>query len=231
MKNLLIILSLFISGLLTGQQKLNQFTWDDPVVFKNSGNPFVRSYGELSDSLSSLTDDKIDFYFHNGEYFAVQSWADYFNWFTTKYWYRFAISSDVYRFHYLTGNNIEMMRFLNNECVSESIHLSPAVARIEWENVDQLQDRRQRRTKAVAFSESSFEKENKVLISRKKRDEVIAIRKAEFKQTQSQRDLSRMQSTYKTSRSSSLSSTNTPNTPSATSTSGNTSSTKGLRKN
>ncbi|MFK7951383.1 MAG: hypothetical protein AB8B73_00950 [Ekhidna sp.] len=230
MRKSLFVLSFFILGSLSAQQNLNQFNWDDPVVFKNSGNPYVRSYGELSDSLSSLTDKKIDFYYHDNEYFAVQSWADYFNWFTTKYWYRFAISTDVYKFHYLTGNNVEMMRFLNDECVSETIHLSPAVAQVEWNRVNPINENRRSTVKKSVFTESAFKKENARLISNKKREDAISNRKEELQLSQSRRDLIKMQqsSIKATSRTSSLSEGGSSG---GSSTAKNTSNTKGVRKN
>ncbi|NQZ76786.1 MAG: hypothetical protein HRT61_11910 [Ekhidna sp.] len=115
MKNILTLFAFLTVGASFGQLELNQFNWDDPGFYKNSGNPFVRGYGDLSDSLSALTNDEIDYYYHHGKYFAISTWADYYHWFTSKFWYRFGISTDVYKFHYLTGNNIEMMRFLFNE--------------------------------------------------------------------------------------------------------------------
>lgn len=86
--------------------------WSDPVAFDWS-HPKIRGYGELSDSLKTIYPEQ-DFYEFNGTYYAIDTWADYYNWFTKKFWYRFTRPVGEYEAYYLIGDNQFMMEYVFN---------------------------------------------------------------------------------------------------------------------
>lgn len=113
MKNaLLIILFVSLSSSLFGQIEIDRFNWNNEVAFKNSGVPFEKVYGPLSDSLSQAYDKEAQFYYLNNEYYAINTWADYFLWYTKKYSWKFVEGIHTYEYYYLMENNEEMMRFV-----------------------------------------------------------------------------------------------------------------------
>lgn len=111
MKILNTIFAILISFVAFSQAPLiNQLTWDNPVTYENSPTPIIKTFGPQSDSLKS--EYGTQFLFHDGLYYHVTSWADYFLWFTQKYWYRFSASPELYKFYYESGDNFNMMSFV-----------------------------------------------------------------------------------------------------------------------
>lgn len=109
MKKVLVILLALVASK-SYSQILTSFNWDNPTVFEISPSPFIRGYDEMSDSLFNVY--QVNFYSYNNEYYPITSWADYYYWFTQKYWYRFSVSVAIYEYYYLTGNNCQMMEFV-----------------------------------------------------------------------------------------------------------------------
>ncbi|MEP1035404.1 hypothetical protein [Ekhidna sp.] len=86
--------------------------WSSPMAFDWS-HPTIRGYGELSDSLSNIYPDR-DFYEFNETYYSINTWADYYYWFTQKFWYRFKRPVAEYAAYYLIGDNQFMMEYIFN---------------------------------------------------------------------------------------------------------------------
>ncbi|MEQ6167108.1 MULTISPECIES: hypothetical protein [unclassified Ekhidna] len=114
MKNsfLYFFLSLVIPLTLKSQNVISVNQWSDPITFEVSKTPLVKEYGSLSDSLKG--EFGVDFYFNSIEnrYYAVESWADYYYWFTHLYPYLFRESILLYDHFYQSGDNAGMASFI-----------------------------------------------------------------------------------------------------------------------
>lgn len=88
--------------------------WSDSTVFRWS-HPTVRGYGQFSDSLANAIPGKAEFYEYQETYYSVNSWADYYYWFTNAYWYRFKRPVGEYEVFYLLGDNFMMVDWLNSQ--------------------------------------------------------------------------------------------------------------------
>ena len=91
---------------------INQNRWSDPVAWQNSSTPTLKAFGDHSDSLKSVYGS--EFLFYNQRYYHVNSWADYYLWFTQKYSYMFNLSADLYQFYYNAEDNYAMMDYVFN---------------------------------------------------------------------------------------------------------------------
>lgn len=111
-KILLLSLSLFLFFTAFNQTitKVDYFKWSDPITFKLSPSPHITGYGYYSDSLSNVFENK-DFYEYNNEYFCIESWADYYYWYTKKYWHLFE-NPAVYEYYYWTKNDLGMASYI-----------------------------------------------------------------------------------------------------------------------
>lgn len=113
MKNLtFLFIFLFSTIIVVGQSNpvvVDQFKWDDPVIFKLSP-PHITNYGEHSDSLSQVYDG-YEFYVSNGKYYAISNLANYYHWFVNEYWWKFT-DPQLYEYYFLSGNNYEMMKYI-----------------------------------------------------------------------------------------------------------------------
>ncbi|MFC2103978.1 hypothetical protein ACFLS4_01335 [Bacteroidota bacterium] len=90
--------------------KIDYFNWSDPNTFQLSPSPVVHGYGFYSDSLAKLHDGKT-FYEHNGEYYSIESWADYYYWFTQAYRHLFE-DPQLYEYYYFTNDNYGMASYI-----------------------------------------------------------------------------------------------------------------------
>ncbi|MEP0984742.1 hypothetical protein [Ekhidna sp.] len=88
--------------------------WSDSTVFRWA-HPTIRGYSHLSDSLAQSIPGKAEFYHYNGTYYAINSWADYYNWFTKAYWYRFKRPVLEYETFYLLGDDFMMVEWLYSQ--------------------------------------------------------------------------------------------------------------------
>ncbi|WP_462247461.1 hypothetical protein [Ekhidna sp.] len=107
-------LALILLSLVSYSQSvlINTSRWDSPVAFENSSTPTIKAFGEHSDSLKAIYG--VQFLYHNGNYFHLTTWADYYLWFTQKYSYLFYLSPELYQNYYESGNNYAMMDYVFN---------------------------------------------------------------------------------------------------------------------
>ncbi|MCK5028067.1 MAG: hypothetical protein KAR57_00430 [Bacteroidales bacterium] len=109
----LIFAFISISIFASAQVEYFKFFYDDfnnTQTYRLSPAPYITSFGEYSDSLSTLFNG-VDFYELNGEYFPVKSWADYYYWYTQSYYWLF-VNPEKYEHHYLAKNNKEMVKYI-----------------------------------------------------------------------------------------------------------------------
>lgn len=85
--------------------------WSNPNAFLFGPTPLIKGYGELSDSLKMMHDGGT-FYEINDTYYSINTWADYYYWFTQRYWFMFRRPVLEYEFYYLTNNTIEMIKYI-----------------------------------------------------------------------------------------------------------------------
>ena len=114
MNNYIVLIFVLLSSNLYSQSSIliNQTRWSDPVAWQNSSTPSIKAFGEQSDSLKNIYG--MQFLFHNQRYYHVNSWADYYLWFTQKYSYMFNLSAELYKFYYNSGDNFAMMDYVFN---------------------------------------------------------------------------------------------------------------------
>lgn len=86
------------------------YNWSNPTTFSTSSSPLIYGYGELSDSLSKEYNCRMVFAY-NEDYYLINSWADYYLWYTKKYHHQFD-SPQLYEYYYLTNDDLEMSRFV-----------------------------------------------------------------------------------------------------------------------
>lgn len=97
----------------TNQLTITFLQWSDPGAFVLSRSPLITGYGTYSDSLSNLYRGKT-FYEYNDEYYIIESWADYYYWFTKKYSYMFK-NPELYEIYYLSSNNFGMASYIASQ--------------------------------------------------------------------------------------------------------------------
>ncbi|MEM7296862.1 MAG: hypothetical protein AAF391_01185 [Bacteroidota bacterium] len=113
MKRIVFLICFFGVFSSVGQKgkKINWTEWTDSTAFYQGKAPLVAGYGQFSDSLSRTYDGKT-FFEANGIYYVINSAADYYLWFTSKYPYLFDESIETYRFFYLEGDRYNMLRYI-----------------------------------------------------------------------------------------------------------------------
>ncbi len=89
---------------------IDYLKWSDPSMFTLSPSPIIKGYGYFSDSLSKANNDKI-FYVHNNEYYCIESWADYYYWFTLEYKHLFE-DPQLYAYYYWSNDNFGMASYI-----------------------------------------------------------------------------------------------------------------------
>ncbi len=109
--------------------------WANPLIFQHAPEPFVTGYGIHSDSLQKAYGSI--FYELDGEYLAIESWADYYYWFTQKYPVLFRQPSSVYSAYYYLNDLPGMIRFvfLNDNYKGDYF---PSSVRINFDNKEQV---------------------------------------------------------------------------------------------
>ncbi len=113
MKKLILMLSFFFAFTIANSQRLYvvpYYDWSSKTAFQNSPSPLVRGYGFYSDSLSRAYDE-VTFYEYAGEYYPIETWADYYYWFINKYWYRFE-DPGLYEFYYHAKDDFGMAQYI-----------------------------------------------------------------------------------------------------------------------
>lgn len=86
------------------------YNWSNPNIYQISPRPIIRGNTYTSDSIAEVLDFQ-EVYEHNGEFYPINSWADYYFWYTTKYSFNFD-SPDLYEYYYYTKNDYNMVKYL-----------------------------------------------------------------------------------------------------------------------
>ena len=92
--------------------KVPYYNWSNPETFQLSPSPIIKGSGELSDSLLAIFDVE-SVYECNEEYYLINSWADYYEWYTTKYWFQFELP-ELYQYYYNIDDEYGMVNFIAN---------------------------------------------------------------------------------------------------------------------
>ncbi len=124
-KTTLLTLALFACQLLIGQNttSIDYFNWSNPETFKSSPSPIIKGYGYYSDSLSKVFNGK-EFYVHNSEYYCIESWADYYYWFTQEYRQLFE-DPQIYEYYYFAGDDYGMASYIASNKYQGDFYPSP----------------------------------------------------------------------------------------------------------
>lgn len=113
MKKLILSISfgLLISSLF-GQSTMvvDYYKWSDPATFQISTPPRINGWGQLSDSLSNIFNGTL-FYKLDDKYMPIESWADYYLWYTREYYYLFHVPT-LYEYYYQTSNDYQMAAYI-----------------------------------------------------------------------------------------------------------------------
>ncbi len=109
---LFILIGLFFTLISSAQflYKVAYYDWSNPTTFMLSPQPLILGYGPKSDSLS-IAYEGTTFFEYQDEYYPITSWADYYYWFTKRYWYWFE-SPLLYEYYYLAENDLGMARYI-----------------------------------------------------------------------------------------------------------------------
>jgi len=123
MKNItLLTLLMAVTLSIFSQCNIAYYNWSDPMTFQLSPRPTITGYGYYSDSLSKMFDGKT-FYVHNNEYFPIESWADYYFWFTKAYYFKFE-DPQLYEFYYWAGDDHGMASYIASNKYREKYYPS-----------------------------------------------------------------------------------------------------------
>ena len=113
MKKLILILSCLFIFTIANSQRLYvvpYYDWSSKTTFMLSPSPMVTGYGYYSDSLSRAFNGVI-FYEYAGDYYPIESWADYYYWYVNKYWYQF-VDPGLYEFYYFAKDDFGMAQYI-----------------------------------------------------------------------------------------------------------------------
>jgi hypothetical protein len=158
MKKLTLITVLFISSLfstLAQSQHVSYLNWSDSLTYSNSSKPIITGVTPKSDSIAK-TSNTHEVYEYNGVYYFINSWADYYMWYTTKYHYKFHLH-ELYQYYYNTNDNYNMVRFLSQNFKGK-YYPSPVIATLN-ENPDVKDDYYERwRVKTIKAADKRKQK-------------------------------------------------------------------------
>lgn len=116
MKKFYLLLSLLLSltiGLSFGQSMkvVDYYNWSSPVAYQTSPAPLYKGYGPLSDSLAQVYPGKEFYELNDSTYVQIESWADYYYWFTQEYYYLFEVPS-LYAYYYFNEDDYGMASYI-----------------------------------------------------------------------------------------------------------------------
>lgn len=94
-------------------KQIHYYQWSNPTAFMLSPSPVVTGYGPLSAELAAHNGG-LTFYEHNGEYYVIESWADYYRWYVKRYWYLFTEPA-LYEYYYQIGDDYGMASYVFGE--------------------------------------------------------------------------------------------------------------------
>ncbi len=136
------LLIVLCSSIINGQSdaeaefySISHRDWSNALIFKYSPQPLVTGYGILSDSLKEVHGSV--FYELNGEYMAIETWADYYYWFTQRYEVLFRQSSALYSTYYFLNDIKGMIRYVFFDQNYKGDYF-PSAIRIQFENDKQF---------------------------------------------------------------------------------------------
>ncbi|MBD0403799.1 hypothetical protein [Flammeovirga sp. EKP202] len=117
MKSLtLIIALLYFTNLVahaqrTSYKEITVDQFDDYEAFVNSPPPHITGKGIKSDSLS-YSNLVYEYYEAEDQYYAIESWADYYYWLSKKYTYLFN-KPEIFEHFYQMKDNVQMIKYLS----------------------------------------------------------------------------------------------------------------------
>lgn len=113
MKKTTLLTLLFLASLGLFSQSaitIEYYNWSNPTTFNLSPSPVINGYGVYSDSLSKAYNGKT-FYEYNNEYYCIESWADYYYWFTQAFRYKFE-DPQLYEYYYFSNDDYGMASYI-----------------------------------------------------------------------------------------------------------------------
>lgn len=116
MKNFILVITFLFIGLNSYSQQYHTFPytyWSNPITYKISPQPVITGYGELSESLAKEFHIET-IYEYKGAYFKIESWADYYNWYTQKFWFLFE-NAEIYQYFYRANDDFGMASFIASQ--------------------------------------------------------------------------------------------------------------------
>lgn len=123
--------------------------WSVRNIFPKYDEPLATGYGTHSDALRKAYNG-ITFFEFDGEYYPINSWADYYLWFTRKHASLFNKPVLEYEYYYLLGSDAGMIGFIFSDGNYTGDHLPPLVA-------IQYRSKRDRRQTLAYYSRSRFD--------------------------------------------------------------------------
>lgn len=138
--------------------------WTDSAAYAHSPEPFITGEGEYSDSLSKLYNGQTFFEYH-GDYYCINSWADYYYWYTKKYSHYFK-DPLLYEFYYWSQNELEMVRYIASYSYKGRIY--PSYITLGFEEETNVLINRMGSNKYLASNEKQIKKIKKLAKKQKK---------------------------------------------------------------
>lgn len=146
--------------------------FDDYRAFADSPTPYLTGRGVKSDSLS-ISNQVFDYYQAGDQYYAIESWADYFYWLSKKYTYLFN-KPEIFEHFYKMKDNVQMIKYLSfNYSVwhfPSTIKILPHDGLSSYENrfsnlyhIIKCEDDREYMEDQLAFKKKKFESQNQTL--------------------------------------------------------------------
>ena len=99
---LFFLIILVASSSLFGQvgNTVPYYNWSSPATYMLSTPPLIQGRGHYSYLLSEAQNGTT-FYVHDNEYFPIETWADYYLWYTIKYSHNWQ-NPELYKYYYYT---------------------------------------------------------------------------------------------------------------------------------
>lgn len=162
MKNILLVI--FIVGMslnLSAQEvhPVDWYNWSNPITYKLSPRPFITGYGFYSDSLSQISKGAT-FYEANGEYYQIDSWADYYFWYVNKYWYQFT-NPELYEYYYSIKDDFQMASYIAGRSYKGPYY--PSEIYLVFHGKQVAYNRLNKNSKYIASNERQIRRFNKTM--------------------------------------------------------------------
>jgi len=89
------------------------YRWSSEAEFVLSPTPGINNITQTADSLTQVLGYQV--YEHESVFYPIRSWADYYYWFTQRYWYRFSSNVLAYAHFYFSGDDSGMAAFISDK--------------------------------------------------------------------------------------------------------------------